>query len=315
MLKSLSYLCLLFVLTSCQNSLETAIVSPNLDSQPQIPHENALLSAALAPSHLSAETVSPTQVKLRWQGQANHKSYTLYLNNEVVASQVTETQYLLQGLAPFSEYEVHIQAQLDGDSSPKSEPFKITTPYTDAAALEKIKATKQRLMAIEVYDNGIIALSAKKLDGSLANPDGTPFYASDLYLQRVTHTGEHTQVKLNQTTPLYLTENTELQSGALKIQPNGNILAFTNHKTKSDNYLMSGTLYSLAESSKVTEKVVFQDLNQGWFAYFQDSDLYHFSFTKYFLVKNTERQQDITPQLALETYQAKRKALSQGLYE
>lgn len=306
MLKKLKCLGLLVMLFSCQNTPQNAA-----QNMPSTPTQAA--TVAQAPSALSAEVISPTQIQLQWQSPPDHKGFTLYLNDEIVASNLSENQYLLQGLSPFSNYTVQVQMHLENDLLSKSEPLKITTPYTPAAAVEKIKGTEQRVLAIEVSNVDIIALSAKKQTGTLSNPDGTLFYASDLYLHRITPTGEHTQSKLNQTVPLYLTENIELQSGTLKRQKNGDVLAFTNHKTKAESYLMSGTLYTLNAKDEVTEKTLFQDLNQGWFAYFQERDLYHFSFTQYFLVKNTERVQDITPQEALATYQSKRKELSQEL--
>lgn len=176
MLNILKWAALSLVLVSCQNTLISTAAS----------EDQSVISSSQeiqAPSQLTAEVLSPTQIKLQWQRQPNHKQFTVYLNDAIIASQITDTHYLLQNLSPLSSYSVKVEAQLDNKkSSPKSEALMLTTPYTTSAAVEKLKATEQRLLAVEIYADGVVALSASKQMDTLSNPDGTLFYASDLFI-------------------------------------------------------------------------------------------------------------------------------------
>lgn len=78
MLNILKWTALSLVLVSCQNTLISTAAS----------EDQSVISSSQeiqAPSQLTAEVLSPTQIKLQWQHQPNHKQFTVYLNDDFVA--------------------------------------------------------------------------------------------------------------------------------------------------------------------------------------------------------------------------------------
>ena len=87
----------------------------------------ATISAPVAPTGLTAEVLSDTEVKLMWDVVADAASYNVYNGTELVAENVTETTYTVNGLTAATEYTFTVTAVNEGGESAASNEAKVTT--------------------------------------------------------------------------------------------------------------------------------------------------------------------------------------------
>ena len=87
----------------------------------------ATISAPVAPTGLTAEVLSDTEVKLMWDVVADATSYNVYNGTELVAENVTETTYTVNGLTAATEYTFTVTAVNEGGESAASNEAKVTT--------------------------------------------------------------------------------------------------------------------------------------------------------------------------------------------
>ena len=128
------------------------------------------LAIPTAPQNVVAEATSPYSIKLTWNAVAGAATYKIYLADAVVASDITETEYTIEGLAPQNTYYYTVTAINVKGESPKSTAAGATTPMampdvpqnlvatSTGSSIELSWSASTGAASYKVYDNeGLVA--------------------------------------------------------------------------------------------------------------------------------------------------------------
>ena len=92
-----------------------------------------------APSNVKAEVESATSIVLTWDAAENALSYNVYNGETLIAENVEETTYTVEGLAPYTEYSFAV-ATVRNEQEVKSEAVSAKTLDITIAAVEEVNA-------------------------------------------------------------------------------------------------------------------------------------------------------------------------------
>lgn len=202
---------------------------------------------------------------------------------------------------------------------PTPTPTPTPTPISLSAstALQMIRDNGRRLLDVVVKADGVYALTLQKYSGLRTNPDNTKFYESDVFVEVVYYDGTRRTHLLNPVQRIYVIDPDQ-NTGAIQVLASGTVLAFANHRPASGGpggYAMDGTLYTLNPGDSTgSSQSVFTAANMGWFPRFDGSDILHFNFSGYYMMRNTAQSYSIQPVQAQQEYIAAQKAKSDNLF-